>query len=241
MSGIRLLLVVAIATSCLAVTGSGASAQDDDFIDIPGLGTTRIDVPRPSSGIPACDLALPGEGTIAERVARLRAAGVFADRTTLTDEQLAADLEAAIVAMWGDVPPDDGSLELLVAEQDPTRVWWRDLEADVGAGGGVYAATLAEWAAISAGAFTPTEITETWASEEGPVSVSFESGGSTHVLEPEYLEDWIDPRILEPINQLIAPSGRQFRMVKAFDQSAFVMALTEEERSVLEAGGWCFS
>ena len=128
----------------------------------------------------------------------------------------------------------------MVAEQDPDRVWWRDLEADVWSEGGLYASTLDEWAAISVGAFRPTGISETWASEEGPIRISFEMGGSTHILEPEYLEDWIDPRILEPINQLVAPTGRRFRMVSPFDQTAFVMALTDTEAAALEAAGWCF-
>lgn len=43
-----------------------------------------------------------------------------------------------------------------------------------------------------------------------------------------------------PINELIASSGRQFVIFKAFDQSAYVMALTEVERAALEDRGWCF-
>jgi hypothetical protein len=167
---------------------------------------------------------------------------LFADRASLTDAELAAAIEAEVTTTWGDtITPDDPYLELLVAEQDADRVWWRDLEADVWAGGGVYAATLEEWAAISVGAFAPTGVTESWAGEEGPVRVSFELDGATHVLEPEYLEDWIDPGILEPINRLIEPTGRRFRMLSPFDQSAVVMALTEAETAGFEAAGWCFT
>jgi hypothetical protein len=159
----------------------------------------------------------------------------------MSDAELAAEIETQVTSTWGDlITPDDPYLELLVAEQDPHRVWWRDLEADVGSGGGVYVATLEEWAAISVGTFAPTAITETWAGEEGPVRVSFEMDGTTHVLEPDYLEDWIDPRILGPINQLIEPTGRQFRMLAPFDQSALVMAMTDAEIVAFEAAGWCF-
>jgi hypothetical protein len=70
--------------------------------------------------------------------------------------------------------------------------------------------------------------------------VTFVLGGETVELKPEYLEDWIDPRILTPINERIADSGRQFELFQAFDQSAFVTVLTREERSALEARGWCF-
>ena len=132
-------------------------------------------------------------------------------------------------------------MELFVVEQDHTRAWWRDLESDVADGNHVYEATLAEWAAISSGAFAPTAIRETWASETGPVSVSFDISGATHTLRPEYLEDWIDPGIATPINELMAPSGRQFMFLQAFDQTAFLMALTPVERAALEARGWCFA
>ena len=46
-------------------------------------------------------------------------------------------------------------------------------------------------------------------------------------LTPEYLEDWIDPRIISSINERIAASGRQFTLVKAFDQTAFLLALDQ--------------
>lgn len=237
----RSLLATALALGCLIGAIAGTSAQDDDFIEIPGLGTTRIDVPRPSTGDPECISALPEGETIAQRVVRLRGLGLFADRASLTDAELSAAIEARLMTWGYDITPDDPYLELVVADQDHDRVWWRDLEADVMSGEGVYAATLEEWAAISVGAFVPTGITETWAGEEGPVRVSFELDGASHVLEPEYLEDWIDPRILEPINRLIEPMGRRFRMLAPFDQSAFVMALTEAEAAGLEASGWCFT
>jgi hypothetical protein len=225
----------------LAMPGSWAAAQDDDFVELPGLGTTRIDVPRPSSGGPPCTLDLSLAATTVERVRGLRAAGLFADRASLSDEDLAADVEAGIGRDWGGLLAGDPLEELFVAEQDRGRAWWRDLEADVAADGGVYEATLGEWAAISAGAFAPTAVIEAWASETGPVTISFQMDGLTHVLQPDYLEDWIDPRILGPIDDLIAPSGRRFLMVAPFDQTAFVLALTGEEQTALEARGWCFS
>jgi len=181
----------------------------------------------------------PGE-SVAQRAAALRRIGLFADRAALSDAALGAEIEAAITEEWGDQAPDEPLLELFVAEQDSTRAWWRDLEADVGPGNDVYTSTLEEWAAISAGAFAPSAIEETWRSDAGPVKVAFEMGGTAHVLGPEYLEDWIDPRIATPLNELIAPSGRELAFFKAFDQTAFVMALTKDERDALEDRGWCF-
>jgi len=224
---------------------SGEPAGSGGFVDMPGIGATRIDVPRPSGPSSAvCDVdPLPpaSDAMIADRVADLRKIGLFTDRADLTDAALAVEVEAAISETWGaspDMPP--GILDLAVAEQDRTRVWWCDLEADVIDGNDVYAQTLAEWGEISVGVFEPTDITETWDGTNGPVIVEFDHHGTRHLLAPAYLEDWIDPGILAGINELIAGSGRRFELYKAFDQTAFLMALTNDERHALEGRGWCF-
>lgn len=216
------------------------SDRPGDFIDMEGVGRTRVDVQRPATGGPACEPAMPAAESIAERVTAFRAMGFFADRTALTDDELAAEVEQGIVDLYGNSIQTQAFLDLLVMEQDERRAWWHDLEADVGRGGEVYALTLDEWAVISAGAFRPSDIVETWASDVGPVTVDFTLDGAAHTLEPAYLEDWIDPMILEPINALIATSGRRYTLVQAFDQTAYVLALTAAERSALEARGWCF-
>ena len=112
-------------------------------------------------------------------------------------------------------PRERPTLELFVAALDQTRVWWGDLEADVANGNDVYASVIEDWAAVSVGAFEPDQIEETWESEAGPVTVRFTLGGKDVELAPEYLEDWIDPRIISPINERIAASGRQLTLVEA--------------------------
>lgn len=220
-------------------TGSG------EFVEIPGIGATRMDVPRPSGiASAACDqdpLPPASDATIADRVAELRTIGLFADQSGLADAALAAEVESAITDTWGsasELPP--GLVDLAVAEQDRTRVWWHDLEADVGEGNDIYSQTLAEWGEISAGAFEPTDIVESWDGADGPVTIRYVDGGTTGTLTPAYLEDWIDPGILVPINEAIAGSGRRFELYKAFDQTAFVIAVTDAERIALEGRGWCF-
>ena len=59
------------------------------------------------------------------------------------------------------------------------------------------------------------------------MTVRFTLDGGDVELAPKYLEDWIDPRIITAINERIAASGRQFTLVKAFDQTAFLLALDE--------------
>jgi hypothetical protein len=239
-----------IAGTVAALVLGGCSALDrtpaasGEFADVPGLGSTRVDVPRPTSALSApCDGALPSvsDASIETRVAALRKLGLFADRAGLSDEDLSAEITAALGDTWGDVSQiPDRLVDLAVADQDRHRVWWRDLEADVVKENEVYAQTIAEWGEISEGDFLPTDIVETWSGDAGPVVVTYKLAGVEQRLTPAYLEDWIDPTILVPINGSIAASGRRFELYKAFDQSAFVMALTGDERAAFEARGWCF-
>ena len=225
----------------VSCSGPGAAPTNDDFVAVPGLGSTRVEVPRPDTSQEACTLAFPAEESFAERAAALRDIGLFADLKGLSDQELGEELEAALTEEWGQpIPENDPLFELFVAALDRTRVWWGDLEADVGDGSGVYASVLEEWATVSAGSFEPDQIEETWDAETGPVAVRFTLDGEEVELAPEYLEDWIDPRIITPINERMAASGRQFTLVQAFDQTAFLLALDGRERAALEARGWCF-
>ena len=226
----------------MLLLGCGAtSPNDDDFVDVPGLGSTRIDVPRPTDRAPdACDVALRSGESVLERGVALREVGLFSGQAAMSDAELGEYLESELSEEWGEIADDDPLIELFIAALDRDRAWWRDLEADVVDGNDVYVAVLQEWAAISRGSFTPESIEETWESEEGPVSVRFVLEGETVELNPAYLEDWIDPTVIVPINGLIAESGRQFELFQAFDQTAFVMALEDGERQALLGRGWCF-
>ena len=233
--------LVAASILLVSCSGSGAAPTNDDFVAVPGLGSTRIDVPRPETSQLACTFAFPRDESFTERAAALRDIGLFADFQGLSDQELAEQLEAALSEEWGEqIPEDDPLFELFVAALDRTRVWWGDLEADVADGNDVYASVLDEWAAVSVDSFQPDQIEETWESDAGPVTVRFTLDGEEVELAPEYLEDWVDPRIITPINERIAPTGRQFTVVQAFDQTAFLMALDQAERAALEARGWCF-
>lgn len=224
---------IAVGLSTILVLVAGCS---------PGSGATRVDVPRPTSAdAAACDVALSTDESIQERAVALREIGLFADRSSLSDAELGQSIQREIEEMWGDqLAADEPLMDLLVAERDETRVWWHDLEADVVAENRVYVATLEEWAAISEGAFAPSDIVETWASDQGPITVAFTADGQAHEVQPAVIDDWIDPSIASKINELIAPTGRRFEFFQAFDQTAFVMALDANERAALEGRGWCF-
>jgi hypothetical protein len=234
--------IVVLAALLVAACTSGNATPSGDFVDIPGLGTTRIDVPRPSTHPDSpCAFAIqPGE-SVEERVGDLRALGLFRDRPTDSNEIIANEVRAAVDRTFGiEALADDLLGELIVAAHDETRVWWFDLEADVVDGNRIYEWALAAWGAISVGVFAPSDVTEAWQGENGPVTVTFNFAGEPRTLMPAYLDDWIDPMILTDINALIAGSGRQFRLFKAFGQDAYLLALTGEEQAALESRGWCF-
>jgi hypothetical protein len=236
-----LALVVGGLTGCAGPVGG----DPDGFAEVPDVGSTRIDVPRPTglASAPCDDDPLPPatDETTVERVAALRDIGLFADRAGVSDAELAVEVDERITALWGpDLPVDDPFRDLAVAEQDAARVLWIDLEADVTEDNQIYVATLDQLEAISAGAFAPVGATESWDSGTGPVTVSFDLDGARHQLQPAYLEDWIDPGILVGVNALIGDGGRRFELYRAFDQTAMVLALTDAERTALEDRGWCF-
>jgi hypothetical protein len=122
--------------------------------------------------------------------------------------------------------PWDDVFLLAYAQGD---VWTGDPEADVCAENQVYREVLGEWAAISNGAFDPISIREDWETDTGPVQVSFDLAGRPMKISPAYQNDWIDLKVLQQINALIATSGRQFECA-ADVNFALVLCLTSEQK-----------
>jgi hypothetical protein len=112
------------------------------------------------------------------------------------------------------------------------EVWADDPEADVCAENEVYSEVLPQWARISRGAFAPSGITEHWDTDGGPITLSFQLGGRQASVSPNYQNDWIDLEALRQINELIAPSGRQFEC--AVDGNfALVLCLAPEQKTTM--------
>lgn len=197
-----------------------------------------------------------------EAVRYYRGVNFFSTYSALSDEELAQQLSAEIqdewgesftvgqtgpqvVGEWGDVirvPDNVPYAELTLLRADSTRVWWGDTEADVCAGNQVYVETLRAWSGISRGAFLPEDIIECWESDEGPISLTFVLDGAERTLRPAYLDDWIDMEIVVPINDWIRHTGYAFEVYKAFDQTAFVVVLTQTEKQQLaRERGWRFA
>ena len=121
------------------------------------------------------------------------------------------------------------------------NVWWKDTEADVLNGNNIYVRTLEEWGNISKGTFLPTKITEKWESDEGMITLEFRLNDKTQKFHPKYLDDYIDIELLKLINNLISTSESKFELLKAFDQTAFVIWLNKKEKKDLIRRGWRFS
>jgi len=251
-------IVLGIGLGALMVAGRGAGPAPADpsiIVGAPGgldaAGAALwMDVPRPTGAAPAtCSSTDPSPLTagqsLLERGRALRDIGLFADLANADDGAFLDALIGRFGATWGSADhfdPGDPLADLMVASLDPDRVWWRDLEADVDASNQVYAQTIGAWAAISEGAFAPTGITERWDGPRGPIHVGFTLDGVARELRPEYLYDWIDPRLIVPINALLDGSGRQLETIRGFDQTAVVLALTPGEKAALATGrDWCFA
>ncbi|OCT16902.1 hypothetical protein A8709_00890 [Paenibacillus pectinilyticus] len=123
--------------------------------------------------------------------------------------------------------------DLYLLEGDQDRVWLENTEADVAKGKNVYVDTLKWWSDISRGAFLPSDITETWGTEDGPVTINFNMYGQKRTLHPEVDYDYLDIGILKEINAMIKDSGYEFVAVE-IDEEVFVTVLKPEEKRKME-------
>lgn len=170
-----------------------------------------------------------------------RGLGFFAKHASLSDDGLADELERIRREVWeGDLDPDDSLAEIVLASWDKDRVWWEDAYEWLGDLETMYTDALQGWARISRGAFRPTDIVETSAGPDGPVTVEFTMDGVRYRLSPEEEGETLDVNLLGPINALIAPSGLRFVQVDSTDQTCILVAVTPAEKAALAVRGWTF-
>jgi len=182
----------------------------------------------------------------------LRKAGFFKDYEALSDVELMDTLrkkrKEEYSKMFGyDYEPQDFSHLTTLLSQDDRKFLDIDLEADVLNGNNVYVSVLEDFAKASNGHFSPTNIEEVWDSDEGPIKVSFSSNGQQIIFEPEYLDDWIDGRIFEVINEEMKKVCNESFIVclvpndEWFGQNIIHVRLTEDEKQLLkEKLNWNF-
>jgi hypothetical protein len=69
-----------------------------------------------------------------------------------------------------------------------------------------------------------------------------ENESRRYVLHPQFLDDYIDLGIWSEINQIIGTTGMRFELYEPFDQTAFVVALSaDEKRRLQKERGWNFA
>ena len=65
--------------------------------------------------------------------------------------------------------------------------------------------------------------------------------GERRVIRPRYLNDYLDIEgLVDGINAFLPGDGPRFAIYAPFDQTAFVVCITEIERRRLEERGWSF-
>jgi len=180
--------------------------------------------------------------TLSHSVKRFRALGFFLDKENISDEKLAEIINGEHLALFGeDIDPHGPFSDLLLLSYDKKRVWWEDTEADVLNGNNVYIDFINDLSRISKGEFSPSEITETWETDEGPVYVQFLLDGERISINPKYIYDYIDVEIISDINKLLPSDKAKFEMYKPFDQTAFILMLSKNKKSHLQKKrGWVF-
>lgn len=220
-------------------------------------GTTAPAAPASASTAPAASapapvsVAPPTGDWMAESVRYFRGSGFFADLTGKSDVDALADVRRRLGATV--VDPKDPLADQRLLFADTARVWWRGIDAEPMPKNRTYERTLREWTAISRGALAPADVKETWDYDEEDeggirklkverIDVSFTHQGQKHSLRPRYLADRLDVDALLKLNDVIAASGYRFEPVASSDDTAFVVALTAEEKSrLVRERGWRFT
>ncbi|WDL95509.1 HEAT repeat domain-containing protein [Alicyclobacillus sp. ALC3] len=133
----------------------------------------------------------------------------------------------------------DEHADLLFLAWDTERVWWKDTEMDVGEGNDVYIDLVQELAHISRGTIAPFHIEEEWDGPEGPIQVRFTVGDEVQEFQPAYEGDYADMNLLGTLNEVMAHTEYRYYAYYPFDQTLFVVVLTEQERDRLaQERGW---
>ena len=174
--------------------------------------------------LPPWDHDRPEHRALIEKVHRYRSAGWFAHSTeTDTDEKTA---QAARQTWWSDfgcemsTDFDDG---IFICIADPSRAIWFDPEADVCEGNSSYVHFLAQLSSLTEGDASIGEVVEDWHTEPGRIFVTYKLNGDEHSLALHHYDDWVDPKVLEQLNDELPAGGRRFY---CFDGGGQPYALT---------------
>ncbi len=158
----------------------------------------------------------------------------YKDKST---DELATTIISLFHEEWGnkeEIIFPDYYADIFLLKFDYKRVWWNDIEADVCMENEIYTETINEWSSISRGLFMPKNIIELWKGEKGPIEISFNYQDRNYLITPKYCDDYIDLEILFQINKIVNKSNLRFELYDPFDQTAFIVGLSEIEKNKLQ-------
>lgn len=124
-----------------------------------------------------------------------------------------------------------------LALNDSRKALLIDLEADVAKDNFAYKQFIQQLAAISDRNFIPLEIMEKWESETGPIKVTFEFQEKRFSFMPEYMDDWLDGRVIGEINNAMNKIDCGFYTIQSdyiTGQEILIIFLYKKEKDVLE-------
>ena len=169
-----------------------------------------------------------------ETIAYFRNLDFFDSYRDKKDDEIYKIINQKYNEEWGmELNPEDKFYDLNILRFDTDRVWWEDTEADVCKDNKVYTKVLYDIQKISRGSFNIVDIEEKWESETGPVNISFKLNEKEYFLNPQYMDDYIDINIFKQINEYIKDTEFRIEVFEPFDQTAFVIALNNEEKQKL--------
>lgn len=130
--------------------------------------------------------------------------------------------------------------EVAFLTSDRTRTWFAN-PANLMGWENTYVNTLKAWASISRGVFTPSNITESWVTSQGPITVSFVFDNKKFDLHPRYMGATFDMQVLDSINAIISSSGVQFETIPISTGDVVVLAFSADEaRKIRDERSWRF-
>lgn len=176
-------------------------------------------------------------------VINLRQAGLFEDYKSLSDDSLIHRLSSIAKEqhLWEefdfyDSTQNEDYINLKIAQLDPKRVWWHDLEADVLNGNMVYADAVKEFVELSGGYLRAEHIKEEWETDNGPIHISFQDGDTLRTFPLKSYDDWYDEDFFNHMEKFMTANGSpyKFYVYIGTGQDAFVIRLSKTEKEMVE-------
>lgn len=173
-----------------------------------------------------------------EQLRALRSLDFFKADRELSDEEL-RDKILADMEEWGEDLTQFRVTPCYVAQYDPERVFYQDMEEDLCLEESGWIEIIQNWASISRGVFKPENITAKMNEYEKSVDIEFDHGTKHHTTKFKLDGDWLDPGILTRFDEFVEEAGYMY-MTEGSDhgQCCFVVVVNDQERRRLRELGW---